>query len=156
MVLVDEIIKSEEKLMSFFKRKLAELGGDQEVLITGAIEEAKHHAEEALRRLVRDEKRDRMFSNSVKNHAASLNAATARPPSTTTSSSSSSWRSSTVFRSSSSSSSVFVPMPGVAEFDDDTELIEELEIEGLKITKSIDAMGQSLEKIKSRLGEKHL
>ena len=155
MVLVDEVLKSEEKLMSFFKRKLAELGGDQEVLITGAIEEAKHHAEEALRRLVRDEKRDRLFSNSVKNHAARLNAATAQPPSITTSSSSS-WRSSTIFRSSSSSSSVFVPMPEVAEFADDTELIEELEIEGMKITKSIDAMGQSLEKIKSRLGEKYL
>ena len=152
-MLVDEVLKSEEKLMSFFKRKLAELGGDQEVLITGAIEEAKHHAEEALRKLVRDEKRNRLFTNSVKSHTASLNAATARPPSTT---SSSSWRSSTVFRSSSSSSSVFVPMPGVAEFDDDTELIEELEIEGLKITKSIDAMGQSLEKIKSRLGERYL
>ena len=154
--LVERICQQEANILGFLKRKLTNMEGDMEIMITEAVELAKRTAEDALKRVIADEKRDHLFTDSVLLHVRELE----RSSNSSSGSSRGATRipslssmpgSNAIYRSSTSSrSSVFLP----AAKDNDEELIEAIDLESVRMAKAINDLEQSLERVKERLGEK--
>ena len=147
--LVDRVAKVETHLVASVARKLSNNCGDVEVMIGEALDYGKRTLEDTLRRILQEERRSTLYSNEVQRSVRLLNSTLA------SSSSSNSWTPSRIFRSSSSgSSSVFNTLPGISAYEDDQDVIEAFETEGVRIAKAMNEVQEALERIKTRIGEK--
>ena len=146
--LVDRVAKVETHLVASVAGKLSNNCGDVEVMIGEALDYGKRTLEDTLRRILQEERRSTLYSNEVQRSVRLLNSTLA------SSSSSSSWTPSRIFRSSSSGSSVFNTLPGISVYEDDQDVIEAFETEGVKIAKAMNEVQEALERIKTRIGEK--